>query len=155
MMTTNKPQIAVHHRWMIKRDMPEVLGIEAANFDYPWPEEDFIRVLRQRNCIGRVAEHKERIVGFNIYEIHKNRLHILNIAVHAAMQRRGVGTQMVENLKTKLSRDRRNRIMLEIRETNLAAQLFFRAQGFRCISVLREFYNDVKDDAFLFQYRMA
>ena len=122
-------RLPVHIRWMIRRDMPEVLAIESQCFEFPWSEEDFIRCLRQRNCIGMVAEHNERVVGFMIYELHKNRLHILNFAVHEQLRRRGVGTQMVRKLVGKLSPQRRNRIMLEIRETNLAAQLFFRDAG--------------------------
>ena len=75
-------QLPVHIRWMIRRDMPRCLGDRAAGFEFPWSEEDFIRCLRQRNCIGMVAEHSERVVGFMIYELHKNRLHVLNFAVH-------------------------------------------------------------------------
>lgn len=148
-----KSQLPVHIRWMIRRDMPEVLAIESQCFEFPWSEEDFIRCLRQRNCIGMVAEHNERVVGFMIYELHKNRLHILNFAVHEQMRRRRVGTQMVKKLASKLSRERRNRLMLEIRETNLSAQLFFRDAGFRAISVLRAFYDDTPEDAYLMQFR--
>ena len=43
--------------------------------------------------------------------------------------------------------------MLEVRETNLDAQLFFRAQGFRAVNVLRDFYEDTTEDAYLMQYR--
>jgi ribosomal-protein-alanine N-acetyltransferase len=100
-----------------------------------------------------VAEHDERVVGFMIYELHKNRLHILNFAVHSDFRRRGVATGMIRKLVGKLSPQRRNRILLEIRETNLAAQLFFREAGFRAISVLREFYEDSPEDAYLMQYR--
>jgi len=138
---------------MIRRDMPEVLDIENRSFEFAWTEEDFIRCLRQRNCIGMVAEHDERVVGFMIYELHKNRLHILNFAVHPEFRRRGVARGMVRKLIGKLSPQRRNRILLEIRETNLAAQLFFRETGFRAISVLREFYEDTPEDAYLMQYR--
>ena len=151
--STAKSQLPVHIRWMIRRDMPEVLAIEEAAFEFPWSEEDFIRCLRQRNCIGMVAEHNERIVGFMVYELHKNRLHILNFAVHEQMRRRGIGTQMIRKLVTKLLPQRRNRILLEIRETNLAAQLFFREAGFRAISLLRDFYEDTTEDAYLMQYR--
>ncbi|HEX5104533.1 MAG TPA: ribosomal protein S18-alanine N-acetyltransferase [Pirellulaceae bacterium] len=140
---------------MIRRDMPEVLAIESQSFEFPWSEEDFVRCLRQRNCIGMVAEHNERVVGFMIYELHKNRLHILNFAVNEQLRRRRVGSQMVRKLASKLSRERRNRIMLEIRETNLAAQLFFRAAGFRAISVLRAFYEDTPEDAYLMQFRYS
>ncbi|HEV3022694.1 MAG TPA: ribosomal protein S18-alanine N-acetyltransferase [Pirellulales bacterium] len=138
---------------MIRRDMAEVLEIEQAAFEFPWSEDDFIRCLRQRNCIGMVADRDDRVVGFMIYELHKTRLHILNFAVAASRRRQGIGGQMVEKLTAKLSNQRRSRILLEVRETNLAAQVFFRSQGFRAVSVLRDFYEDTTEDAYLMQYR--
>jgi len=152
MGTTVKHPLCVHIRWMIRRDMPEVLAIENGSFEFSWSEDDFIRCLRQRNCIGMVAEHDERIVGFMIYELHKNRLHVLNFAVRSELRRRGIGSQMLRKLVQKLSNQRRNRIMLEVRETNLPAQLFFRAAGFRAVSLLREFYEDTPEDAYLMQF---
>lgn len=149
---SNEPQLRVHIRWMIRRDMAEVLDIERASFEFPWFEEEFIRCLRQRNCIGMVAEHAERVVGFMIYELHKTRLHILNFSVAPDVRRRGVGRQMIEKLLGKLSSQRRTRITLEVRETNLAAQIFFRESGFRATSVLHEFYDDSPEDAYLMQY---
>ncbi len=145
--------ISVHIRWMIRRDMPEVLDIEKNSFEFPWSEEDFIRCLRQRNCIGMVAEYDERVVGFMIYELHKNQLHVLNFSVRPDARRRGVGQQMINKLVGKLSQQRRNRIVLEIRETNLAAQLFFRKSDFRAVSVLRDYYDDTTEDAYVMQYR--
>src|SRR5260370_19615423 len=152
---TEKTQRRVHIRWMIRRDMLEVLQTEQASFDFAWTEEDFLRCLRQRNCIGMVAEQGEKVVGFMIYELHKAKLHILNFAVHPIHRRLGVGAQMVAKLISKLSSHRRTRITLEVRETNLNAQLFFRAQGFRAVRVLRSFYEDSGEDAFLMQYRLA
>ena len=148
-----KQQLRVHIRWMIRRDMPEVLDIERKGFEFPWFEEDFIRCLRQRNCIGMVAEHGEQIVGFMIYELHKSRLHILNFAVAAGARHRDIGRQMAKKLISKLSSQRRTRITLEVRETNLPAQLFFRSVGFRATSVLRAYYEDSPEDAYLMQFR--
>lgn len=152
---TEKEQVRVHIRWMIRRDMPEVLQIEQGSFDYSWTEEDFLRCLRQRNCIGMVAEQGEKVVGFMIYELHKTKLHILNFAILPAYRRLGVGVQMVSKLVSKLSSHRRTRITLEVRETNLAAQLFFRSQGFRALRVLRTYYEDSGEDAFLMQYHLT
>ncbi len=157
-MSTNraeKEQVRVHIRWMIRRDMPEVLQTEQESFEFSWTEEDFLRCLRQRNCIGMVAEQGEKVVGFMIYELHKNKLHILNFAVHPSFRRFGVGAQMVSKLISKLSSHRRTRITLEVRETNLGAQLFFQKQGFRALRVLRAFYEDSGEDAYLLQYRLA
>ncbi len=153
MLTDQTQEVRVHIRWMIRRDMPEVLATEKASFEFPWLEEDFIRCLRQRNCIGMVAEHDDRVVGFMIYELHKARIHVLNLAVAPTYRRRGVGSQMVAKLVAKLSLQRRSRVVLEVRETNLAAQLFFRENGFRAVSVMRGFYADTPEDAYVMQYR--
>ena len=138
---------------MIRRDMPAVLAIEEQCFEFAWTEDDFIRCLRQRNCIGMVAEQDDQVVGFMIYELHKNRLHVINFAVAQQVRRQGVGRTMVGKLLSKLSHERRNRIMLEVRETNLDAQLFFKQIGFRAVSVLRDFYDDTDEDAYVMQYR--
>ena len=150
------PSIApqpIHIRWMIRRDMPAVLAIEESSFEFAWSEDDFIRCLRQRNCIGMVAEEDDQVVGFMIYELHKTRLHILNFAVDLDARRHGVGRAMTSKLLGKLSHERRNRIMLEVRETNLEAQLFFKSIGFKAVSVLRDFYEDTDEDAYLMQFR--
>jgi ribosomal-protein-alanine N-acetyltransferase len=139
---------------MIRRDMPEVLAIEHAAYEYPWCEEEFLRVLRQRNCIGMVAEYGERVVGFMIYELYKNKLQILDFAAHPEFRRQGVGSQMVAKLVGKLSHHRRTRITLNIRETNLHGQLFFRSQGFRALEVAREHYPDTGEDAYMMQYTL-
>lgn len=152
MHSDQKQEVRVHIRWMIRRDMPEVLAIEDESFESPWPEEDFIRCLRQRNCIGMVAEHEDRVVGFMIHELHAARLHVLNFAVAADCRRRGVGSQMVAKMVAKLSGQGRSTILLEVRESNLAAQLFFRQNGFRAVSVLRGYYQDTPEDAYVLRY---
>ena len=151
-----KTQTPVHIRWMIRRDMPEVLDIENGSFEFPWSEEDFIRCLRQRNCIGMVAEHDERVVGFMIYELHKNRLHILNFAVHEQLRRRGVGSADGRQAGRQAlapapqpdhagsARDEPGRPAVLPRP---------RASG-RC-RVLRDFYEDTTEDAYLMQYRYS
>ncbi len=72
MPSTESQKSCVHIRWMIRRDMPSVIEIEENSFEFPWSEDEFIRCLRQRNCIGMVAELSEQVVGFMIYELHKN-----------------------------------------------------------------------------------
>ena len=151
---TANTDLKVQIRWLIRRDMPEVLEIERESFEFAWTEEDFLCCLRQRNCIGMVAEYDHEIVGFMIYELHKSKLRILNFAVANGHQRRSVGKQMVNRLVEKLSQQRRKEIFLEVRETNLSAQLFFRRQGFRALTVLRNHYDDTTEDAYYMSYRL-
>ena len=132
--------------------MPEVLAIEQEAFEFPWSDDDFTRCLRQRNCIGMVAEVADSVVAFMIYELHRSRLHMINFAVARSHRRLGIGTQLLEKLCGKLTPERRSRVALEVRETNLPAQLFFRSLGFRAISVLKDFYQDTTEDAYLMEY---
>ena len=156
-MSTEKTKsevLKVQIRWLIRRDMADVLEIENKSFDYPWSEEDFLTCLRQRNCIGMVAEYDQKIVGFMIYELHKSNLRVLNFAVDSNHRRMRVGHQMVQRLIDKLSQQRRKEIVLETRETNLDAQLFFQKQGFRAVSVMRNHYEDTEEDAYVLKYNL-
>ena len=149
-----KQCLEVHIRWLIRRDMPEALAIEADSFEWPWSEERFLGYLRRKAVIGMVAEHDERVVGYMVYELSKNGIHLLNFAVAVDYRRQGVGSQMVAKLTGKLSPARRKRIILQIREGNLQGQLFFREMGFRAVSVLCDYYDDSPEDAYVMAYRL-
>lgn len=152
-MTT---RTAPHIRWMIRRDMPRTLEIERACFGIQaWSESDFIRVLRQRDCIGMVAEGSEadRISGYMLYELHRNHIDLLNLAVDPAYQRKGVGLELITRLWSKLHPERRSKLTTRVCESNLPAQLFFRWLGFRAVGVDRGYFDDGQD-AYRFEARV-
>lgn len=151
---SKRNRLHVQIRWLIRRDMDEVLNIEKEVAEVPWREEEFLASMRQRNCIGMVAEHDQKIVGFMIYELHKSRLRILNFAVSPHQQRKGVGTQMIQRLVDKLSQQRRREIAIELRETNLAAQFFFKDQNFKAVQVARGHFSDTEEDAYIMRFRL-
>jgi ribosomal-protein-alanine N-acetyltransferase len=120
-----------------ERDMPELLAIEEDSFEHPWTENDFIDCLRERNVIGMVAEHENRVVGYMLYELWKTRINLLNFAVIPDHRRRGVGTQMISKLLGKLDPKRRNKLLVEVSEYLTRAHLFFAAVGGRAYRVVR------------------
>lgn len=144
-------------RWQIRRDMAEVLDIENDSFDVPWREEDFLTCLRQRNCIGMVAEldvrGKYRVVGYMLYELHRKRFELLNFAVRPEYRRQSVGRQLIAKLQGKLDLQRRNEIVLAVRETNLAAQLFFQKCGFVATGISPRHFDYDEEDAYLMNFR--
>jgi ribosomal-protein-alanine N-acetyltransferase len=102
-----------------------------------------------------VADRNDnQVTGYMIYELHRNRIHLLTIGVLPEARSQGVGRKLIEKLIGKLTQTRRNRITCEVRETNLNAQQFFRHMGFRAISVINDFYDDT-EDAYLMQYRIG
>lgn len=145
----------VHIRWMIRRDLPDVLEVENASFDQPWREEDFLYCLRKQNCIGMVAEKEDKVVAYMVYELRKAHLRIVNLAVHLNHRRHGIGTKMAAKLAAKLDTHRRIYVDLVTRESNLPAQLFFRACDFRAVRVVRGCFGDTGEDGIRMEYRLA
>lgn len=129
-------------RWLIRADMEQVLAIESAVFPDPWSEKEFMGCLRQMNCIGLVCERDDLVVGFVIYELHRSRLEVLNLAVEPSQQRKGIGSQIIDKLKSRLSSQRRNEIRLDVSERNLGAHLFFKSHGFLATEILRDRFDD-------------
>ena len=145
-----QPKLLV--RWVIGRDLPKILGIEQESFENPWREDDFIRRLECRNCIGIVAEANDHIAGYMIYERNKGRIDLLNLAVDPKFRRGGVGKELVAHLIAKLSPLRHSRLSVSVRDSNLSAHLFFKSLGFRCVQVRHDSYEDTADDAYDFVY---
>ena len=155
-MSTPEKELAVAISWMARKHIPEVLRIEGEAYKVGsgWEEEDFLRCLRRTNHIGMVAESADddKLVGFVVYELHKRKLIILDLAVEPASQGRGVGRRMMKKLIDKLGRHERVAVEVDVRETNLKAQKFFASCGFKAFRVIRGYFDDTGEDAYRFQY---
>lgn len=128
-------------RWLIRRDMDNVLAIENRSFAEPWSEEDFLCCMRQRNVIGCVSEMQFGDVdGFILYALHKHHLEILKVAVEPQSRRCRIASHMIQRMKDKLKQQGRTRIHIDVHESNLSAQLFLKACGFRATKVSGEVY---------------
>jgi len=150
-------------RWMIRRDMQEVLAIEEASFPNPWLESDFLQCMRRRQSIGMVVEYGQQVVGYIVYELHKRQIDVINIAVHPAWRRKGIASAMLQriqvNMRACVSVSTRHSVEVIVRETNLAAQLFFKRCGLRGVRVLRDWYEgrgfDCQEDAYLMRWHVS
>lgn len=141
----------VHIRWMIRRDMPDAAAIDADSPD-PWTEPDFHRRLRQRNCLGMVAEYGPWVVGFMVYELHPTSITLLNLTVDPGYRREGIGRQLHDKLAGKLSPGRRVSIDAVVRDDRLDAHLWLRACGYVASGVARGHFGDA--DGYRFAWRL-
>jgi ribosomal-protein-alanine N-acetyltransferase len=113
--------VNAHIRPLIRRDFEELLKIEEMSFHDPWDEKTLLLFMKQRNSVGYVAELGSEVVGFMLYELHKQEIKLISIAVLPRLRRRDVGGQMLERLKSKLSSHRRTHLSAMVRETALGA----------------------------------
>lgn len=141
-------------RWMIRRDMDEVLEIEKQSFDEPWDKNEFLKQLRIGNNIGMVFTYQEVVAGYVVYALHKRSLEILNLAVHPEYRRCSAGTLLIEKLQYKVNGHfRRDHITALVRERNLPAQMLFSKNHFVCDGIVKGAYANHDEDAYSFIYR--
>jgi ribosomal-protein-alanine N-acetyltransferase len=133
----------VHIRWVIRRDLDEIVDIDRESFAIPWAEKDYVGHLRKRNSIGMVAENDEhRILGFVMYTLGRRRLWLTRLAVNPHFRRKGVGAQLIMKLKGKLASQGRAKIVIDVDEHDLPTQLFLKSLSFECVEMVETLRND-------------
>ena len=143
--------MSIRLRPLARRDLSDVLAIERASFAAPWCEADFDGLLRSRRGFALVADCEGELCGYLVGECEAGRVQVLNLAVDARARRRGVAGCLVRAVARQLQG--RQRLVTIVSERNLAAQLFYRAQSFCAVTILRRFWPATGDDAYLFEYR--
>jgi ribosomal-protein-alanine N-acetyltransferase len=133
-------------------DMPEVMEIERVAFTNPWSPELLRRELTHDWSTILLAEEEvapgmRRLLGFAIFWVVHDELHILNVAVDPSQRRRGVARAVMD---ATLERGRQRRCVmatLEVRRSNEAALSLYRNLGFRAVGVRPNYYVDEGEDA--------
>lgn len=144
-------------RWMYRRDVPAVLDLERI-VHRGWDESEFRAVIlcrpAGRKTVGAmVAEAGGGVVGHVVYEVGPDRVHLLGLAVRPDARRRGVGRRLVRHMTDRLNPSARTVLQADVPEGALDVQLFLRRLGFRAARVLRGWYEDPAEDAYLMECR--
>ncbi len=126
-------------RRMRSSDLPQVMEIEKANYEFPWTEAVFEDCLRV-NYSCWVCEEDEQILGFSIVAIAVGEAHILNINVDPAEQKQGIGRMMMDNLIAVARSKKADTVFLEVRPSNKPALSLYFSMGFNEIGVRKNYY---------------
>ena len=143
---------------MTPADIDTVLAIERAAYTSPWTRRMFESELWENPFsfayVAREEEHR-RIVGYVLFWMVYDELHLMNVAVDPAWRRRGIGEELVRfSLTAGLARGIRT-ATLEVRASNLPAQSLYRKLGFYQTGVRRNYYREPREDALLLQCDFA
>lgn len=146
-----KTVTAPHIRWMIRSDMQEVLEIERNTSICYWDEEDFRQSLKAPMTITLVAQLGEKVVGYVVYKLHERHLQIIKLSVDPFFWRAGIGSALIEKLKSKLTL-KRVALTAVVHERWTKEQCFLRKNGFLCTRIKRDYFRD--GDGYRFVYRI-
>jgi len=135
----------IHFRWMIRSDWEQVEAIDRQLL-WPWGMVQLMEHLRRRNVIARVAECRVtgEILGCQLSGLEKNRVELLYLAVKqdappVQYRRRGVGSLMVDSVKSRTSATSRSSIWCYVPADLVDLQLMLRDQDFLAVQIDRQY----------------
>ncbi len=136
---------------MRKEDVDQVLAIEQASFTMPWSRNLFLSEFRSpgvSHLMVALADGPVRtVIGFIVFWLVEDEMHLLNLAVAQACRRRGFARKLVMSALQSGHSKGAKRVFLEVRLSNTAAQKLYSSLGFSGTSLRRDYYDSPVEDA--------
>jgi ribosomal-protein-alanine N-acetyltransferase len=132
-----KPRISF--RPMLEEDLPAVIEIERAAYEFPWSENVFRDCLRVGYCCW-VLERDALIQAYGVMSVGAGESHILNLCVRPDSQGQGLGSTMLHYLLDLARKHRADTAFLEVRPSNGAALRLYNRAGFTEVGMRRRYY---------------
>jgi len=142
-------QLFSYLRPMEESDLTWVLSVEDRAYSFPWTMQGFVSSLDQGlNYI--LCSELGKSLGYVCFLTVLDEAHVLNYCVSPEYQKKGVGQAALIKLKEKLKESGFSIILLEVRESNIAAQKLYRQSAFTEDGVRRNYYRSIEWNEELF-----
>lgn len=146
------PPPGITIRPMVMEDLEAVMEIQRVSFKNPWSTELFKRELTHDWSTILLAEEagpegKPRLLGFLIFWLVHDEVHILNVATMPAARNRGIARSLIRQALEKGRKAACTLATLEVRRSNEAAIALYKSFDFRPVGVRPNYYVDEGEDA--------
>jgi len=131
---------AIDVRPMHELDVPVVVAIERAAYQFPWSEGIFRDCLRV-GYVCRVIAVDGETVGYGIMSIGAGEAHILNVCIQDQYRCRGLARRMLLYLLDRARGAGMYEAFLEVRPSNTAAARLYHSLGFEQVGIRRGYYQ--------------
>ncbi len=126
-------------RPMREVDLPGVLSIERASYDFPWTEAIFRDCLRVGyHC--QVYDGHRSLRGYGIMSVGAGECHLLNVCTHPDHRAQGLGSNLIDHLLEVARQALASVALLEVRASNKIAYELYCRMGFNEIGVRKDYY---------------
>ncbi len=150
---------------MQERDLEEVLALEQGSFTEPWTRKMFLGELQGNpfavNIVARAGAAgygaglaAGTFLGYIMFWVVFEELHLMNLAVRPEVRRRGLGRELVGHALSVGAERGVRTALLEVRASNRAALGLYESFGFARKSVRRGYYDHPREDAVIMTFCM-
>ncbi|MBA4394342.1 MAG: ribosomal-protein-alanine N-acetyltransferase [Desulfobacca sp.] len=138
------------------RDLPDLLTIEAASFVHPWSKADFLSELSKSPSTIYVTRSDPAgpVLGYICFWIVADEIQMLNLAVHPAYRRQGLGRALMAFLFNLAREKMALKVFLEVRPSNQTALALYRSLGFEILYRRPRYYDAEGEDALVMEWSL-
>jgi len=129
------------------RDAAGMAALHAASFQRGWSDDEFERLLLERNVLAHRATAGPRLGGFILSRRAAGEAEILSVAVDPAQRGRGVARALLDLHLRRLAGLGTQAVFLEVDENNEPARRLYRRAGFREVGRRPGYYRQDRDRA--------
>jgi [ribosomal protein S18]-alanine N-acetyltransferase len=131
---------AVEIRPMHDLDVPVIVAIERAAYQFPWSEGIFRDCLRV-GYVCRVVDIGGDMAGYGIMSVGAGEAHILNVCVAEEYRGRGFARKVLQYLLDRARAAGMYEAFLEVRPSNITAAHLYQSMGFEQVGIRRGYYQ--------------
>lgn len=149
-------QIEIEARLATKEDLPSIMEIENLCFKAPWKEEDILHEIYENEFASVwVVElfdpnTKQKVVaGYSDYWRTYDSASIVQIAIHPSLQRRQLGSFLMDEIYNDCYAKKVRTITLEVRKSNQKAINFYKKHGFVQLLTKPNYYSNGEDALYM------
>ena len=122
------------------RDAAPFAALHAVSFRRGWSEDEFERLLIDRNVLAHRASLGSRPVGFIVSRIVAGEAEILSVAVARARQGRGLARRLLDLHLRRLAGLGVRTVFLEVDDDNIPARRLYARSAFREVGRREGYY---------------
>lgn len=144
----------VYFTVLTQNDLAAIAAIEKSAQKFPWSKQQLQDSLTAGHFC--VAIKADVVIGYAILSTVLDEAEILNICIRPDYQHQGYGAKLFNYLLRYAQNRQINKIFLEVAASNLPAIAFYEKQGFKKISIRKNYYHreadNLAEDALIYQY---
>lgn len=134
---------------MAEAHVAQVAELEKLCFSSPWSRNSVASELNNPLSLWLVAMDGDTVAGYIGSQSVMGEADMMNVAVHPAYRRHGIGKMLVEGLVKALIDREVYRLTLEVRASNEPAISLYDQLGFTQVGRRPNYYRDPREDALI------
>lgn len=130
---------------MTLSDLAEIANNLTSDFDEFWNSSILESEIKNPVSQYIIAKINKEIVGFAGVIDTVDQLEITNIVVRKDFRKKGIGNELLTELIKLAKENDKEKITLEVNNTNLAAIKLYEKNGFKNVGFRKKYYNNTYD----------